>query len=209
MPLYGNDEQLDRHHRHRPGSPRAVAHREQAVLRVRHEVRRAAEHADLPGVHRHARHAAGDQPQGVRAGPAAAAALNCQIARFTKWDRKNYYYPDLPKGYQISQYDLPLSHDGWLEIEAEKGQSQPDNLGRCRPFGCIAEGGPVPFSASPSFELRRIGIIRVHLEEDAGKSMHDEGGKGGSPNLPAAEQGQSHGADRGGQSPSPRQSPSP
>ncbi len=45
-----------------------------------------------------------------------AAALNCQIARFTKWDRKNYYYPDLPKGYQISQFDLPLSHDGWLEI---------------------------------------------------------------------------------------------
>ncbi len=46
----------------------------------------------------------------------AALALNCQIARFTKWDRKNYYYPDLPKGYQTSQYDLPLSYDGWLEI---------------------------------------------------------------------------------------------
>src|SRR3990170_3552124 len=46
-----------------------------------------------------------------------AVALNCEIPRFTKWDRKNYYYPDLPKGYQISQYDLPLSHDGWLEIE--------------------------------------------------------------------------------------------
>ncbi len=70
----------------------------------------------------------------------AAVALNCQITRFTKWDRKNYFYPDLPKGYQISQYDLPLSHDGWLEI-----------------------GG-----------TRRIGIIRAHLEEDAGKSMHDE-----------------------------------
>ena len=46
-----------------------------------------------------------------------AVALNCEIARFTKWDRKNYYYPDLPKGYQISQFDLPLSHDGWLEID--------------------------------------------------------------------------------------------
>jgi aspartyl-tRNA(Asn)/glutamyl-tRNA(Gln) amidotransferase subunit B len=79
----------------------------------------------------------------------AALALNCQIASFTKWDRKNYYYPDLPKNYQISQYDLPFSHDGWLEIER-------------------AAGGP-----------RRIGIIRVHLEEDAGKSLHDESGGGG------------------------------
>jgi len=76
----------------------------------------------------------------------AAAALNCQIARFTKWDRKNYYYPDLPKGYQISQYDLPLSHDGYLEIVDPKGR----------------------------IAAKRIGIIRAHLEEDAGKSMHDE-----------------------------------
>src|SRR5271169_1000367 len=76
----------------------------------------------------------------------AALALNCQIARFTKWDRKNYYYPDLPKGYQISQYDLPLSYDGWLEISDPKG----------------------------AFEPKRVGIIRAHLEEDAGKSMHDE-----------------------------------
>jgi aspartyl-tRNA(Asn)/glutamyl-tRNA(Gln) amidotransferase subunit B len=76
----------------------------------------------------------------------AALALNCQIARFTKWDRKNYYYPDLPKGYQTSQYDLPLSHDGWLQISDPKG----------------------------AFEPKRIGIIRAHLEEDAGKSMHDE-----------------------------------
>lgn len=74
-----------------------------------------------------------------------AVALNCHIPQFTKWDRKNYYYPDLPKGYQISQFDLPMSNDGWLEIEGECG-------------------------AAP----RRIGIIRAHLEEDAGKSMHDE-----------------------------------
>jgi aspartyl-tRNA(Asn)/glutamyl-tRNA(Gln) amidotransferase subunit B len=75
----------------------------------------------------------------------AALALNCRIAPFTKWDRKNYFYPDLPKGYQISQYDLPFSSDGWLEVVDPKGA----------------------FS-------RRVGIIRVHLEEDAGKSMHDE-----------------------------------
>ena len=84
----------------------------------------------------------------------AALALNCQIARFTKWDRKNYYYPDLPKNYQISQYDLPLSHDGWLEINA---------------------------AAEPKKEYvpKRVGIIRAHLEEDAGKSLHDESGRGG------------------------------
>ena len=47
----------------------------------------------------------------------AALALNCTIAPFTKWDRKNYYYPDLPKNYQISQYDLPFSSEGWLQID--------------------------------------------------------------------------------------------
>jgi len=75
-----------------------------------------------------------------------AVALNCEIAPFTKWDRKHYYYPDLPKGYQISQYDLPFSHDGHLLISDPKGR----------------------------IEAKRIGIIRAHLEEDAGKSMHDE-----------------------------------
>src|SRR5436190_1600850 len=77
----------------------------------------------------------------------AALALNCRIASFTKWDRKNYYYPDLPKNYQISQYDLPFSHDGWLEFATPAGP-------------------------------RRVRIIRVHLEEDAGKMMHDEKGGG-------------------------------
>ncbi|HEY4313378.1 MAG TPA: Asp-tRNA(Asn)/Glu-tRNA(Gln) amidotransferase subunit GatB [Pirellulales bacterium] len=75
-----------------------------------------------------------------------AVALNCQIAPFTKWDRKQYYYPDLPKGYQISQYDLPFSSDGYVEIADAKGRFKP----------------------------KRVGIIRAHLEEDAGKSMHDE-----------------------------------
>jgi aspartyl-tRNA(Asn)/glutamyl-tRNA(Gln) amidotransferase subunit B len=76
----------------------------------------------------------------------AAVALDCRIAPYTKWDRKNYYYPDLPKGFQISQYDLPFSSGGHLEIADPKGRFSP----------------------------KRVGIIRVHLEEDAGKSMHDE-----------------------------------
>ncbi|MEW4452729.1 Asp-tRNA(Asn)/Glu-tRNA(Gln) amidotransferase subunit GatB [Bremerella sp. JC817] len=75
-----------------------------------------------------------------------ACALNLNVPRFTKWDRKNYYYPDLPKGYQISQFDLPMSEDGFLLIRDPKGQ----------------------------FEPKKVGIIRAHLEEDAGKSMHDE-----------------------------------
>lgn len=71
-----------------------------------------------------------------------ALALNCRIAPRCKFDRKNYYYPDLPKNYQISQYDLPLATDGYLEIDLD--------------------GRP-----------RRIGIIRVHMEEDAGKLIHE------------------------------------
>src|SRR5262249_21282164 len=77
----------------------------------------------------------------------AALALNCRVAAFTKWDRKNYYYPDLPKNYQISQYDLPFSRDGHLEIDTPTGP-------------------------------KKIGIIRAHLEEDAGKMLHDESGGG-------------------------------
>ena len=94
----------------------------------------------------------------------AALALNCQIARFTKWDRKNYYYPDLPKGYQTSQYDLPLSHDGWLEIPVEKGSE----------LFSSAEPAPLAEKTVLTPFMKRIGIIRAHLEEDAGKSMHDE-----------------------------------
>lgn len=90
----------------------------------------------------------------------AALALNCEIAGFTKWDRKNYYYPDLPKNYQISQYDLPFSHDGWLEIPSPPSPATP--LPEHRVNG----------------DRRRIGIIRAHLEEDAGKMLHDEQGGG-------------------------------
>jgi aspartyl-tRNA(Asn)/glutamyl-tRNA(Gln) amidotransferase subunit B len=75
-----------------------------------------------------------------------AVALNCDIPSFTKWDRKQYYYPDLPKNYQISQYDLPMSQHGSLDISHPKGE----------------------------FDPKRIRIRRAHLEEDAGKSQHDE-----------------------------------
>jgi aspartyl-tRNA(Asn)/glutamyl-tRNA(Gln) amidotransferase subunit B len=86
--------------------------------------------------------------QAVEFAALAGLALNCEIARFTKWDRKGYYYPDLPKNYQISQYDLPLAVNGYIEI----------------PVG----------GASPAL-LKKIKIRRVHLEEDAGKNLHATG----------------------------------
>src|SRR5262245_1539487 len=82
----------------------------------------------------------------VELGLLTGLALNCEIPTKVKWDRKNYFYPDLPKGYQISQYDLPLAREGFLEI------SDPQD----------------------KFPSKRVRLIRAHLEEDAGKSMHDE-----------------------------------
>jgi aspartyl-tRNA(Asn)/glutamyl-tRNA(Gln) amidotransferase subunit B len=72
-------------------------------------------------------------------------ALNCTVARFTKWDRKSYYYPDLPKNYQISQYDLPLCEHGYVELKSDH-------------------------------KIHKIRVKRAHLEEDAGKNVHDFAG---------------------------------
>ncbi len=76
----------------------------------------------------------------------ASLALNCEVHTESIFARKNYFYPDLPKGYQISQYEKPLATDGWLEIEL------------------------------PSGEKKKVRIRRLHIEEDAGKNIH-EGGK--------------------------------
>ncbi len=74
-----------------------------------------------------------------------ALALNCRIAERTIFHRKNYFYPDLPKAYQISQYDIPLGADGYLDVELDDGS------------------------------IKRVGITRVHVEEDAGKLVHAGG----------------------------------
>jgi aspartyl/glutamyl-tRNA(Asn/Gln) amidotransferase, B subunit len=83
--------------------------------------------------------------QAVEYAMKAAMALNCTIADVSKFDRKNYFYPDSPKAYQISQYDQPIGEHGWIDIEVNG-------------------------------ETKRIGITRVHLEEDAGKLTHVDGG---------------------------------
>lgn len=83
-------------------------------------------------------------------------ALNCQIAPLTKWDRKSYFYPDLPKAYQISQYDLPICFDGTIDVPA------------------VDDKGQVDLDGEPT----RIGILRAHLEEDAGKLLHEAPGGG-------------------------------
>jgi aspartyl-tRNA(Asn)/glutamyl-tRNA(Gln) amidotransferase subunit B len=90
----------------------------------------------------------------------AAMALNCEIRETSIFARKNYFYPDLPKGYQISQYDKPLAEHGFIEIEA--------GAGRSGPALSVVEGTP----GAPT-TTKRIGITRVHLEEDAGKSLHE------------------------------------
>jgi aspartyl-tRNA(Asn)/glutamyl-tRNA(Gln) amidotransferase subunit B len=72
-----------------------------------------------------------------------ALATNCSINRESRFARKNYFYPDLPKGYQISQYELPIAHDGFIDIDVNGGKD-------------------------------RIGITRIHMEEDAGKLIHDD-----------------------------------
>src|SRR5436309_4924795 len=80
--------------------------------------------------------------QAVESAISAAIALHCRINRFSRFARKNYFYPDLPKGYQISQYDQPLAEHGFVDIVVGS-------------------------------EKKRIGVTRVHMEDDAGKSIHD------------------------------------
>lgn len=85
--------------------------------------------------------------QAVNYAMKAAMSINCEIAEYSKFDRKNYFYPDLPKAYQISQFDKPIGENGWIEIEVDG-------------------------------EKKRIGITRLHLEEDAGKLNHSDHGDG-------------------------------
>lgn len=106
----------------------------------------------------------------------AGLALGCEIATHTKFDRKNYYYPDLPKNYQISQYDMPFASGGRVMIDLEDGTT------------------------------REINLVRIHLEEDAGKMIHHKGKRSqvdlnrtGTPLLEIVSQPELHGAREAGQ----------
>ncbi len=107
----------------------------------------------------------------VELGAVAGHALNCNIARFTKFDRKHYFYPDLAKGYQITQYDIPLCTDGYVDLPMTKLPKEQQKGGeKCREKNfigkdCILEDG----------KYRRIRVERIHLEEDVGKSLHLQG----------------------------------
>ncbi len=85
--------------------------------------------------------------QAVEYAVLAAKAINCEIRETSIFSRKNYFYPDSPKGYQISQFDKPVAENGWIEVPAFD-----------------AAGAPI---------TKRIGVTRLHMEEDAGKSIHD------------------------------------
>jgi aspartyl-tRNA(Asn)/glutamyl-tRNA(Gln) amidotransferase subunit B len=105
----------------------------------------------------------------------AAQALNCRVNERSIYARKNYFYPDLPKGYQISQYDKPLAEFGYIDVTGAFTGGPVSREGRDgaqpRPHtGVPQTGSPNTGSGGTS---KRIGITRIHLEEDAGKSMHE------------------------------------
>ena len=81
--------------------------------------------------------------QAVEFATLTGLAINCKIRERSIFARKNYFYPDSPKGYQISQYDKPIAEDGWIDIPTADGS------------------------------IKRVGVTRAHMEEDAGKSIHD------------------------------------
>jgi aspartyl-tRNA(Asn)/glutamyl-tRNA(Gln) amidotransferase subunit B len=103
-------------------------------------------------------------------------ALNCKVAERLKFDRKNYFYPDLPKAYQISQYDMPVNGKGWLDIETKEGH-EPRATGHKKDLGqeprATKNEEQNVDRGSWTVVQRRIGITRAHLEEDAGKLLHE------------------------------------
>src|SRR6202012_1989101 len=122
---------------------RAVVHRLENILGRGPGIRCRAEHASLPGRSRVAGLAAGDEPRCGRAGHSPGLGIRFDQRPCQLFARKNYFYPDLPKGYQISQFEIP-----------------------------VVQGGKLDFFVGD--KKHTVNLTRAHLEEDAGKSLHED-----------------------------------
>ena len=114
----------------------------------------------------------------------AGLATHGEVRRHSVFARKNYFYPDLPKGYQISQYEEPVIAGGWLDVAVEDASFAQRAEGERRPSGGFAqraEGERRP--ADGAAHTRRVRLVRIHLEEDAGKSIHDPAIAGGATHV--------------------------
>ncbi len=127
---------------HRARSPRPAEDPVQDLLRMPRDGRGARQHRDLPDLPRLSGNAARPEPRRDHARPAPGGRGGATIHRESEFSRKNYFYPDLPKGYQISQYDRPFSTGGAIAIDTPDGE-------------------------------KPVRLVRIHVEEDAGKLLHD------------------------------------
>jgi aspartyl-tRNA(Asn)/glutamyl-tRNA(Gln) amidotransferase subunit B len=106
-------------------------------------------------------------------------ALHCDIPRFSQFHRKNYFYPDMPKDYQISQYDIPFCVGGQVDVEVDGGgAAQRLDRASLRADGPAGSRGEPPAQENDPSYTTRIGITRIHLEEDTGKMVHVGGSEG-------------------------------
>ena len=134
--------------RHRHRGARRARHRDEDVRRRAGRVRRGAERLRHAGLARPARRLPVVNETAVEYAIRIGLALNCSIAETCRFARKNYFYPDVPKNFQTSQYDEPIAYDGYVNVELEDGT------------------------------VFRVDIERAHMEEDAGKNTHVGGSTG-------------------------------
>ena len=104
---------------------------------------------------------------------AVGLATNCRIAPYCKFDRKNYFYPDNPQNYQISQLYLPVCRNGYVEIEMDAGGADERKI-RAQETAAYSQGDTEGARKACTRKVKRIGIHEIHMEEDAGKLLHDQ-----------------------------------